>query len=205
MIAAVAFGALGFVFVVVAWSRFGSGRSQRRSVEEHQRALDVLGEVAKRRDGIAPVHAPSAQEIGRAHVHPDGERGTAVPRDRPGAGATRTSPRSARAGFRADASSNCRSSKTRTKRARAERLQGDEVDGATRTVGSCAHRESGAVGLDHVVRFDALGSCGRLLSRRPFPPASDDDALLGFEAPSAHEGRGIGGTRSLEGLSVRTG
>ena len=70
MIAAIVVGAFGFVIVVTGLSRFGSRRSQRRSVEEHQRALDVLGEVAKRRDGIAPVHAPSPQEIGRAHVHP---------------------------------------------------------------------------------------------------------------------------------------
>lgn len=70
MIAAISFGVLGLVFLAAAWTRFGSGRSQRRSVREHQRALDVLGEVAKRQDGIAPIHAPSPQEIGRPHVHP---------------------------------------------------------------------------------------------------------------------------------------
>jgi Domain of unknown function (DUF4115) len=73
VIAAISLGVLGVVFVVAAWSRFGRGLSQRRSVEEHQHALDVLGEVAKRRDGIAPVRAPSPQEIGRAHVQPTEE------------------------------------------------------------------------------------------------------------------------------------
>ena len=184
------------MFVVVAWSRFGWGRSQRRSVEEHQRALDVLGEVAKRRDGIAPVHTPSPQEIGRAHVH---QTENAVPRFRgtdPGAGAPAHSPVRLVLGSGStpvklpifdDASA----------RAQAERLQGDRIDGAT-APSVPALTESGAVGSRHLVRFDALGAAGAS-EISPLPPASDDDALLGIEAPSAHEGEDIGGTRSLEG------
>lgn len=68
VIAAASFSALGLVVLVAAWSKFAPSRAQRRSVQSHQRALDVLGEVAKRRDGAAAVHIPSPDEVARAHV-----------------------------------------------------------------------------------------------------------------------------------------
>ena len=68
MIAGASFGVLGLVVLVAAWSRFAPNRSQRRSVQSHQHALGVLGEVAKRRDGVAQVHVPSPNEMARPHV-----------------------------------------------------------------------------------------------------------------------------------------
>ena len=69
MIAAASFSALGLVIIVAVWSKFAPSSAQRRSVKSHQHALDVLGEVAKRRDGQAAVHVPSPEEVGGAHVH----------------------------------------------------------------------------------------------------------------------------------------
>ena len=178
MIAAIAFGALGFVVVVASWSRFGSGRSQRRSVQEHQRALDVLGEVAKRRDGIAPVHAPSAQEIGRAHVHPTEN---AIPRFRgvdPGVGGhqpparlvLRSGPTPLKLPIFEDA----------TKRARAENSPGDEVHVDTNL--PPANPGNQTAELDHVVRFEAVDSVEEVAAPT-VPGSSHDGAPPAFNGP----------------------
>lgn len=178
MIAAIAFGALGFVVVVASWSRFGSGRSQRRSVQEHQRALDVLGEVAKRRDGIAPVHAPSAQEIGRAHVHPTEN---AIPRFRgvdPGVGGhqpparlvLRSGPTPLKLPIFEDA----------TKRARAENSPGDEVHVDTNL--PPANPGNQTAELDHVVRFEAVDSVEEVAAPT-VPGSSRDGAPPAFNGP----------------------
>ncbi len=148
MIAAIVVGAFGFVIVVTGLSRFGSRRSQRRSVEEHQRALDVLGEVAKRRDGIAPVHAPSPQEIGRAHVHPTEN---AIPRFRRADQDVGGQQPAARLVLRSGPTPlKLPIFEGPTKRVQGESLQGDEVHVRS------ANLPAETVGLDHVVRFEAV-------------------------------------------------
>ncbi|MGA8296328.1 MAG: RodZ domain-containing protein [Acidimicrobiales bacterium] len=68
MVAIASFSVLGVVALIALWSRFGPRQMQRRSVESHQRALDVLGELAERRHGVAAVHVPEPDEVARPHV-----------------------------------------------------------------------------------------------------------------------------------------
>ncbi len=72
MIAGIAIGAFVLVAGFAGWSRFAPRRAERRSVTTHQHALDVLGTVSRRWEGVAPVHLPKPDEVARAHVQPTG-------------------------------------------------------------------------------------------------------------------------------------
>jgi hypothetical protein len=54
----------------VGIARLFAGRTEERSVEGYERALDTLGGVARRSEAKAPVHAPSPPELAQPHVHP---------------------------------------------------------------------------------------------------------------------------------------
>ncbi|MCU1491884.1 MAG: hypothetical protein JWM85_3289 [Acidimicrobiaceae bacterium] len=56
--------------LAIALARFAGAKAERRSVASYEHALDVLGDVAKRSDAVAPVHAPRDDELGRPHVGP---------------------------------------------------------------------------------------------------------------------------------------
>jgi hypothetical protein len=73
LIAGIVIGALVVVAGFAIWSSHSRARSERRSVTTHQRALDVLGTASRRWEGVAPVRAPKADEVARAHVQPTGE------------------------------------------------------------------------------------------------------------------------------------
>ena len=73
MIAGIVIGALVLVAGFAIWSSHSRARSERRSVTTHQHALDVLGTVSHRWEGVAPVRAPKPDEIARTHVQPAGE------------------------------------------------------------------------------------------------------------------------------------
>ncbi len=66
--------AVGAVLVVVVagalWARFTSTRAERRSLESYERSLDLLGDVARRSDASADIHAPADGDVARAHVSP---------------------------------------------------------------------------------------------------------------------------------------
>jgi hypothetical protein len=177
VIAAVSLGALGLVVLVATWSRFGPGQSQRRSVKEHQHALDVLGEVAKRRDGIAPVRVPSPEEIGRAHVQPTEE---AVPRFRPPAARSpgvppftrlvlRSSPKPLRLPIFDDIA----------KQSDTERPLSD-VRGLESGSSASTRSANEASEIDHLVRFDSLNDGP--------PSSSPADSKLEGVAPYAAKG-----------------
>ncbi|HUY30410.1 MAG TPA: RodZ domain-containing protein [Acidimicrobiales bacterium] len=70
MIAFAAVAVLVVVVVGVAISRFTASRAERRSLDTYERTLDLLGDVAKRSDAVADVHAPSKDELARPHVRP---------------------------------------------------------------------------------------------------------------------------------------
>ncbi|HLI14614.1 MAG TPA: RodZ domain-containing protein [Acidimicrobiales bacterium] len=55
-------------------SRFVGWRSEQRSVDSYERALDVLGGMSRRSEASAPVHLPSDEEVARPHVRPAEER-----------------------------------------------------------------------------------------------------------------------------------
>ncbi len=73
MIAGIVIGALVLVAGFATWSSHSRARTERRSVTTHQRALDVLGTVSRRWEGVAPVRAPKPDEVARTHVQPTGE------------------------------------------------------------------------------------------------------------------------------------
>ncbi|MGB9111989.1 MAG: hypothetical protein WCF24_04595, partial [Acidimicrobiales bacterium] len=196
MIAGVAFGALGFVVLVATWSRFGPGRSQRRSVEEHQRALDVLGEVAKRRDGIAQVHTPSPEEIGRAHVH---QTENAVPRFRvPG----RETGLGSRSRVRVVAPSGPKPVKLplfddAPAQGERERPSGEDHRRGLESP-SPSVADDDTAGIDHLVRFDAFGDAD-VPKSSPFSHPFEDQAPLETEAPSTNDEDVVGGSKKPGG------
>ncbi|MGH9292563.1 MAG: RodZ domain-containing protein [Acidimicrobiales bacterium] len=56
------------VLGAVVWSRLGSGRSDRRAMENYGRALGVLGDVSRRSEHSANVRALPHEESGTPHV-----------------------------------------------------------------------------------------------------------------------------------------
>ncbi len=73
------------VVAALVWARIASARSESRSVETYEHALDVLGEVSKRTESAAFRILPH-EETGRPHVgRPLEERGDVPPPRRPGA------------------------------------------------------------------------------------------------------------------------
>jgi len=72
LIAGIAIGVLVLVAGIATWTRFSRARTERRSVTTHQHALDVLGTVSRRWEGVAPVRAPKPGDVARAHVQPTG-------------------------------------------------------------------------------------------------------------------------------------
>ena len=67
------------VVVAIVWARFSAVRSESRSVETYEHALDVLGEVSKRTESTGFRILPH-DETGRPHVgRPTDEGGGQVP------------------------------------------------------------------------------------------------------------------------------
>lgn len=91
MTAAVVVGLVLLIAGVFAWSRLGSARSEKRSVDSYGHALGVLGDVARRGDRPAGVPEVSHDESGKAHVRtpdasgdsPPSKTPPAPPHDRP--------------------------------------------------------------------------------------------------------------------------
>src|SRR5579875_742450 len=66
-------------------SRFVGWRSEQRSVDSYERALDVLGGMSRRSEASAPVHLPSDEEVAGPH---GAARRAGCPRAPRAAGAT---------------------------------------------------------------------------------------------------------------------
>src|SRR5258708_508243 len=77
MVAVAVLGIVVLVAIVFFWLRSAVARSERRSVMRYEATLGVLGQVSRRSDAVAPIHAPSPDSIARPHVGPqegvDGE------------------------------------------------------------------------------------------------------------------------------------
>jgi hypothetical protein len=68
MTALVVIGLIAAVAIAVVWSRVGGVRSERRSMREYHRALDVLGDVSRRSEAAARIRPVRPEEVERGHV-----------------------------------------------------------------------------------------------------------------------------------------
>ncbi|HLI43084.1 MAG TPA: RodZ domain-containing protein [Acidimicrobiales bacterium] len=68
MTALVVIGLIAVVAIAVVWSRVGGVRSERRSMREYHRALDVLGDVARRSEAAARIRPVRPEQVERGHV-----------------------------------------------------------------------------------------------------------------------------------------
>ena len=76
MAAGIVVGLFAVVIAVFAWSRLSSARADRRSMESYGRALDVLGDVARRNDQLA-LHQYTPEDTARPHIRTEEVGGAA--------------------------------------------------------------------------------------------------------------------------------